>query len=133
MSAPGGVGARDGVGAARTASTLAAELEEIERLRAPVAVELPAEMVRLGAELPSPPSPPAGAAIPAPDLALLREVERIGAHLGRIERACDGLGAAEARHAAELLARVRVLVDCASALLDLRLGVQSAMRTARPA
>jgi len=133
MSAPGGIGARGGLGGARAAGTLASELAEIERLRAPVAVELPAEMVRLGAELPHPPGVAAGVAIPAPDLALLREVERIGAHLGRSERACEGLGAAEARHAAELLARVRLLVDCASALADLRQGVQSAMRTARAA
>ncbi len=133
MSAPGGIGARAGLGGASLVGALAWELAEIERLHAPAPVELPAELVRLGAELPHPPAAAAEAAIAVPNLALLREVERIGAHLGRIERACDGLGPAEARHAAELLARVRVLVDCASALADLRQGVLSAMRTARPA
>lgn len=108
------------------------ELAALGRAAPVSAVELPPELLRLGAELPAPRSTPT--AVPdAPTRATLAAVQRIGDHLGALERALDALPPAETSAMRERLERARVLVDCAGALSTLREGVHGALRTARPA
>ena len=116
------------------ASSLATEVAELERARASHALELPPELVRLGVGLPEEAAhrDAPTLAVP-PDLGTLAAVARIGMHLGALSVAAAQLPEAEARTAQERLARVEILVDCASALADLRAAVGGAMRTARAA
>lgn len=89
------------------------------------------ELLRLGAHAPDPAGGGAHLVTSTPPpLETLREVERIGSHLGRLERALDALPHAERAVLGERLARIRVLVDCASALRELRESVLVHLRTA---
>ncbi len=93
--------------------------------------ELSAELLRLGAQAPtSLDTAHAATSSAPPPLDALREVERIGSHLGRLDRALDALPHAERAVLGERLARIRVLVDCASALRELRESVLVHLRTA---
>ncbi|MFO0710630.1 MAG: hypothetical protein U0353_12370 [Sandaracinus sp.] len=110
------------------------ELAELARVASPEALEAPAELLRLGLAQPSAvhaPSASAEATVPA--LHVLEAVARIAAHLGPLERAVHALPAREADIVRDRLERARVLADCASALAELRRGVLTALRTARPA
>jgi hypothetical protein len=113
---------------------LADELRELERAHASRGPELTPELVRLGAAWPGPTR--------AMDLVTgvvpvrgecLESIARIGAHLGRLERAIDELPPSEGQALADRLGRARVLVDCAAALAALRASAHEALRTARPA
>jgi hypothetical protein len=76
-------------------------------------------LLRLGLATPTPLAPDDSLA-EAPDLDALREVERVGAHLGGLEARLSSLGP-EARAAlGERLVRARLLADLAGALADLR-------------
>ncbi len=107
------------------------ELAALSVPPAPTPSESAPELLRLGPALPSITAPRALEAAPA--MTLLADVARIGVHLGPLERAERALSEAERGVVSERLARVRVLVDCASALADLRVGVLASMRTARAA
>jgi sigma54-dependent transcription regulator len=61
------------------------------------------------------------------------EVTRIGAHLGRLERAASELPEEDGLRIAGRLARVRVLVECAGALATLRAVAAAGLCAARPA
>lgn len=115
------------------AGALTTEVAELERARASHALELPPELVRLGVGLPEPTRHEAPALASPPDLVTLAAVARIGMHLGALSVAAAQLPEGEARVAEERLSRVRILVDCASALADLRGTVSASMRTARAA
>jgi hypothetical protein len=94
----------------------AAPVEHVEGARA----EAPPEALRLGAETPS---TPAAWSAPAPPTATLRDVARIGDHLGALER--------QLAHEPELawrVARARILADLAAALADLREQARVAAR-----
>jgi hypothetical protein len=116
-----------------SASSLAEALGELEQAHASRGAELSPELVRLGAAWPEVSvvaSAEARTAIPGE---ALEAIVRIGAHLGRLERAIVELPPSEGLHVADRLARARVLVDCAAALAALRASVHEALRTARPA
>jgi hypothetical protein len=90
------------------------------------------ELLRLGPELPAVATSLASR-VDAPPMTILGDIARIGAHLGPLERAASTLSGEERALVSDRLAKVRVLVDCASALADLRAGVHASMRTARAA
>lgn len=116
------------------ASMTLRELAALGQAEAPASIEASAELLRLGLELPNAPertTAQQGTRHPAPPLEALRDVARIGAHLGRLERAVSTLGPDEGAELAARLARVQVLVDCAHALAELRTTVLGALRTAR--
>lgn len=97
--------------------------------------DAPPELLRLGPELPAITAGSA-ARIDAPAMSLLGDVARIGSHLGPLERAVHALAREQGsgdQGVSERLGRLRVLVDCASALADLRVDVHACLRTARAA
>lgn len=95
-------------------------------------IESPPELLRLGPALHAIAASHA-TAVAAPAMTVLGDVARIGAHLGPLERAANALSGDQRALVNDRLQKVRVLVDCASALADLRTGVLTSMRTARPA
>lgn len=115
-------------------TALAAELRELERMHGARGPELSPELVRLGAAWPEPLRAAGHEARITPVRSeTLESIARIGAHLGRLERAIDELPPSESQVVADRLARARVLVDCAAALAALRARAHEALRTARPA
>lgn len=93
-----------------------AELAGAER-----AVELEPALLRLGFGAPCEVSASSTSpSMPPPPLRSLREIERIGAHLGVLESSVTSLEAPLRDELAARLARARVLAEVAGALADLR-------------
>lgn len=108
------------------------ELASLAVASAAPSIDTPPELLRLGPELPAV-ARSLASRVDAPPMTILGDIARIGAHLGPLERAASTLSGEERALVSDRLAKVRVLVDCASALADLRAGVHASMRTARAA